>query len=168
MTETTKNERVDLFREVMANYPTGVTVVTTVDHEQMPVGLTVNSFTSLSLDPLLVLWALNDTSDSFAAFSQANKFAVNILASRQAKIGQLFAGKDKDRFKHCEWYLSEYNLPILHGVCATLQCQMYKKISAGDHVIMIGKVLRIDGKGEEPMLYFKRQMGSIPGSFMKR
>ena len=87
------------FKEVMANYPTGVTVVTTVDEQGVPLGLTVNSFASVSLDPLLILWSIDKKVSSYQSFIKTDKFAVNVLSSDQSDICSLFASKDIDRFK---------------------------------------------------------------------
>ena len=85
------------FKKALGNYPTGVTVVTTLDENNKPVGLTANSFASVSIDPLLILWSLDKKSRLYDAFTQSNKFAVNILADDQADLCGLFASKVADR-----------------------------------------------------------------------
>ncbi|MEK3934903.1 flavin reductase family protein [Sporosarcina sp. FSL W7-1349] len=154
-----------LFRDVMGNYPTGVTVVTTKDGQGTPVGLTVNSFASVSLDPLLILWSIDHAVSSLDVFKEAGKFAVNILAGDQPDLCKTFASKDTDRFANCVWKTSEHGLPVIENTFAVLQCETYKMVEAGDHTIMIGKVLDIEKKEKEPMLYHRRQFGSIPLSF---
>ena len=154
-----------LFKEVMGNYPTGVTVVTTADEEGIPVGLTVNSFASVSLDPLLLLWSIDHKVTSLDIFKTANKFAVHVLAGDQQDLCNLFAKKGEDRFSHCDWSFSEYNLPIISDAFAVLQCKTFKQVEAGDHTILIGEVIDINIEKKDPMLYHRRHFGSIPAEF---
>ena len=156
---------VSLFKEVMGNYPTGVTVVTTVDGHHIPLGLTVNSFASVSIDPLLILWSIDKSASSYQSFKKIDKFAVHILSCDQSEICNLFASKDTDRFEKCDWNLSEYNLPIIAGVSGVLQCKTAKTIDAGDHTILIGEVVDIKNENKEPLLYHKRNVGKIPEEF---
>ncbi|MDQ0268498.1 flavin reductase family protein [Cytobacillus purgationiresistens] len=155
----------DRFKEIMGNYPTGVTVVTTTDEKGMPLGLTVNSFASVSLDPLLVLWSIDHKVNSKKVFETSGKFAVHVLASDQADICSLFASKGIDRFKNCEWSLSDHNLPIIKGAAGVLQCTSYKTVEAGDHTILIGEVIDIESAEKEPLLYHKRKFAGIPEGF---
>src|SRR5690625_4253010 len=101
------------FKEVMGNYPTGVSVVTAFDEEAEPVGLTVNSFASVSLEPLLILWSIDNSVSSYDQFIKTDKFAINILAEDQNDLSMLFATKNADRFNQCSWKKSQLNLPIL-------------------------------------------------------
>lgn len=158
-------DNVNKFKEIMGNYPTGVTVVTMVDENGTPLGLTVNSFASVSIDPLLILWSIDKRVSSYDAFIKIDKFAVNILAGDQGDICSLFATKGTDRFGSCEWSLSEYNLPLLAGVVGVLQCKTVQTIEAGDHMILIGEVIDIQSNNKDPLLYHKRNMGRIPQEF---
>lgn len=160
-------EKVNLFKEAMSNYPTGVNVVTAVDENDEPIGLTVNSFASVSLDPLLVLWSIDNTVSTFDKFMKTDQFAVNILANNQTDIASTFAGSEEDRFTKCEWHLSDENLPIISDVMASLQCKVFKKVEAGDHVILIGEVFNIEVQDKAPLLYHKRKLGAFPQSFHK-
>ncbi|WP_242698255.1 flavin reductase family protein [Bacillus sp. SD088] len=152
------------YLDVMGNYPTGVTVVTTT-HENTPLGLTVNSFASVSLDPLLVLWSIDKQVSSYPVFTQADHFAINVLANDQADICSLFARKDIDRFNQCEWEFSKMKLPILSGTAGVLECKTFKTIEAGDHTILIGEVVDILSTNKKPLLYHQRKMGEIPEEF---
>lgn len=158
-------DNISKFKEVMGNYPTGVTVVTTVDNNEVPLGLTVNSFASVSIDPLLILWSIDKGVNSYEAFVNTDKFAVNVLASNQSDICALFAMKGTDRFGSCEWNLSEHKLPILSGTAGVLQCKVFKTVDAGDHTILIGEVVDIQSNQKEPLLYHKRKFGPIPEEF---
>ncbi|MFP3513075.1 flavin reductase family protein [Peribacillus sp. SIMBA_075] len=160
--------KVSLFKEVMGNYPTGVTVVTTVDEHRIPLGLTVNSFASVSIDPLLVLWSIDKRVSSYKSFIKTEKFAVHVLSGDQSEICNLFASKGTDRFENCEWNLSEYNLPIISGASGVLQCKTIKTIEAGDHTILIGEVVDIQNENKKPLLYHKRNVGKIPEEFYNK
>jgi flavin reductase (DIM6/NTAB) family NADH-FMN oxidoreductase RutF len=154
-----------LFKEVMGNYPTGVTIVTTNDQDGKPVGLTVNSFASVSLDPTLILWSIDHRVSTISAFVNEGKFAVHILAGDQQELCKTFASKNVDRFSTCNWNLSTNQLPIIEGAYAVLECKTYKTIKAGDHTILIGEVVNILKNDKEPMLYHRRHFGSIPIEF---
>ncbi len=154
-----------LYKEVMGNYPTGVTIVTTKDGQGTPVGLTVNSFASVSLDPLMILWSIDHSVSSLDVFKNAEKFAVNILTGDQKDLCKTFASKNIDRFENCHWKSSEHDLPVISDTFAVLQCETFKTIEAGDHTILIGKVLDIDKADKDPMLYHRRNFGPIPTDF---
>ena len=156
------NTKQTIYKDVMANYPTGVTVMTTRDQQGNPVGMTVNSFASVSLDPLLILWSIDRRVSSFQSFMQADRFAVNILAADQSHIGKLFASKE-DRFAKSKWESSKSSgLPVLQDVCAVMECKIFNKVQAGDHVIIIGEVMEIVDYGKDPLLYHKRKFGKLP------
>ncbi|WP_239094237.1 flavin reductase family protein [Bacillus sp. B15-48] len=166
MTTNVTNE--SLFKEVLGNYPTGVTVVTTVTEDGTPLGLTVNSFASVSIDPLLILWSIDKRVSSHDVFKNTEKFAVHVLASDQSDVCSVFASKGVDRFANCDWKFSENNLPVIAGATGVLQCKTFKTIDAGDHTILIGQVIDIDSAKKEPLLYHKRNFGPIPGDFYKK
>lgn len=163
--ERSEKMKVNSFKEAMANYPTGVSVVTAIDENDNPIGLTVNSFASVSLEPLLVLWSIDKRVSTYEEFKKVEQFAINILASNQKEIASLFASSNKNRFANSEWKLSQYNLPIIRGTVATLQCKTYKKVKAGDHVILIGEVSDVSLDKKTPLLYHGRKMGAFPVSF---
>lgn len=160
-----KTEHINTYKTVMGNYPTGVTVVTAFDDNLEPMGLTVNSFASVSLEPLLILWSIDKRVSTYEQFLKTDKFAVNILAEDQGDLGMLFASKGEDRFRQCEWQTSSLQLPILADTLAVMQCRTYNKVEAGDHTILIGEVIDIQNANKAPLLYHNRNMGSIPQSF---
>ena len=160
-----KEKQIENFKMAMGNYPTGVTVVTAFDEKGKPMGLTVNSFASVSIEPLLILWSIDKHVYSYEEFLKVDKFSVNILASDQSDICTLFSSKVEDRFGQCEWKESDLNLPILSDTLAVLQCKVFKRIEAGDHTIMIGEVLDIHNENKEPLLYHRRTIGAIPEEF---
>lgn len=160
-----QGERITTFKEVMGNYPTGVTVVTTFDDNKRPIGLTVNSFASVSLEPMLILWSIDKRSGSYQHFLKADKFAVNLLSADQEELCTLFSSKVDDRFSQCDWRESDLTLPIFPKAFAALQCKVFEKVEAGDHMIVIGEVLAIQNMRKEPLLYHKRIIGAIPRQF---
>lgn len=164
---TSQSTNISLFKEAMGNYPTGVTVVTAYDKNDKPIGLTVNSFASVSLDPLLILWSIDKKVFTYETFKKIDKFAVNILASDQKDKAMLFATKDADRFGHTNWHKSEFGLPILDGSLAGLQCKTFQTVEAGDHTIMIGEVMEIHVENKDPLLYHARNIGPFPQEFHK-
>lgn len=159
------SDKVNSFKEAMANYPTGVTVVTAIDENDNPIGLTVNSFASVSLDPLLILWSIDKRVSTYESFQKVDKFAVNILSDNQADIAALFASRNSDRFASCEWTLSANHLPIINGAAATLRCNVFKRIEAGDHTIIIGEISEITVEKKSPLVYHGRKMGALPSNF---
>lgn len=155
----------ETFKAAMGNYPTGVTVVTAYNSAGKPMGMTVNSFASVSLEPLLILWSIDKRAYSYEEFLKVDKFTVNILAADQGDLCSLFSSKVEDRFSQCAWTESELNVPILTNSVAVLQCKLFKQVEAGDHTIMIGEVVSITHDGTDPLLYHRRTIGAIPKSF---
>lgn len=129
------------FRRCLGQFPTGVTVMTTMGMGR-PVGVTANSFSSLSLSPPLVLWSIARTSRSFEAFVEAPHFAVNILSAEQATISQVFSGPAEDRFAGLGWRSGKVGSPVLPGIVALLECETATVHDGGDHAILIGRVRR--------------------------
>lgn len=164
-----KDEKEKLFRDIMGNYPTGVTIVTAVTEDGTPVGLTVNSFASVSLDPQLLLWSIDHKVSSIKAFTSGGKFAVHVLAGEQQEVCGTFASRVEDRFAACEWEMSDNGLPIIKDTFGVFECETFQTVEAGDHTIIIGKVidLQID-KEKEPMLYHRRVFGSVPPVFYEQ
>ncbi|MDX1493894.1 MAG: flavin reductase family protein [Longimicrobiales bacterium] len=143
-------------REVMSVYPTGVTVVASSDADGSPYGLTVNSFTSVSLDPPLVLVCIGHTSTSHARLVTAPAFTVNVLAADQEEVAQRFASEPSEgRFQELEWEPAASGAPILAGAAAWLECSRYEVLGGGDHSIVLGRVER-SSVTERPALLFHR------------
>ena len=153
------------FKSIMGNYPTGVCVITSTTNEGVPVGLTVNSFASVSLDPTLILWSIDKRVHSYEVFKNTKNFVVHILSSEQASICSLFATKDVDRFSNCKWKMSANNQPIIMDCAAVLECQTFKTVDAGDHLIIIGEVTDLQNNEKDPLMYHRRNFGPIPEQF---
>lgn len=161
-------EQEALFRKALGNYPTGVTVVTGLDENDEPIGLTVNSFASVSIDPLLILWSIDENVSTYQTFKNIDKFAVNILAENQMDLALLFSTKEEERFDNCEWTLSAHGVPVLADAVATLECSMFKAVEVGDHTTLFGEVKHIIATDQSPLLYHKRHLGAIPQAFYNK
>lgn len=141
------------FRRALGNFATGVTVITASDAAGRKVGVTANSFNSVSLDPPLVLWSIDKRSRSHAVFEAAGHFAVNVLAVDQVELSNTFARPGDDRFAGIEHESGEGGAPLLPGCSARFRCEKFQQIDGGDHWILIGRVLAFDDLGRSPLLY---------------
>jgi len=141
------------FRNILGSFPTGVTVITTLDPAGVPVGLTANSFNSLSLDPPLILWSLNRNSPSLISFEKCPNFAINILAHGQSPLSQRFAKPIPDKFAGVDWKPGHCGVPVLGGCAAVLECTTVSMQEAGDHVLFIGRVDRFEGLSHAPLAF---------------
>ena len=150
-----KSEQHHDLRDALGSFPTGVCVVTTADAAGTRVGLTVNSYTSVSLDPPLVLWCLAKSSKAMPFFKESEHFAVNILSKDQLDISNRFAGSDADKFKGLACEPGEGGAPLLEGCAARFQCKKWSQHDGGDHVIFIGEVVGFD-QSDRPSLAFYR------------
>ncbi|MBK3436264.1 p-hydroxyphenylacetate 3-hydroxylase reductase component [Pseudomonas sp. MF7448] len=141
------------FRRALGNFATGVTVVTAADASGRKVGVTANSFNSVSLDPPLILWSIDKRSTSHAVFEAATHFAVNVLAADQIDLSNNFARPREDRFAEIEYQTGAGGAPVLADCSARFECEKYQQVDGGDHWIMIGKVVAFDDCGRSPLLY---------------
>ena len=140
------------FRRCLGQFSTGVGVMTTVANGE-PVGVTANSFSSLSMDPPLVLWSIAHTSRSSEAFKNAKHFAVNILAVEQVEYSQRFATPAQNKFEGLDWLPGVLGSPILPNVLASLECALETTLQGGDHVILIGRVKKYSRYAGNALLY---------------
>jgi flavin reductase (DIM6/NTAB) family NADH-FMN oxidoreductase RutF len=131
------------FRRALGMFPTGVAVVTARAASGAFVGLTINSFSSLSLEPPLVLWSLNAASPSLGAFDRAQHFAVNVLAEDQVELSKRFASQRPNKFAHLEVRAGVDGVPLIAGCAAHLECRTYARHNGGDHILFIGHVERL-------------------------
>jgi flavin reductase (DIM6/NTAB) family NADH-FMN oxidoreductase RutF len=142
------------FREALSTFATGVTVVTAVDATGRRVGLTANSFNSVSLEPPLVLWSLSRGASSMPAFTRGSRYAINILAADQRSIAERFAMKNVDRFDGVAWHEGVTGAPILDGAVAVFECFNRSQYVEGDHVIFVGEVEHCDRRaGAAPLIF---------------
>lgn len=135
-------------------FATGVTIVTARTPDGALVGLTANSFNSVSLNPPLVLWSLAQSASSMAAFSTGSHYAINILAADQKALAERFASRREDRWKDVVFTEGNCGAPLLAGAAATFECFNRSRYQEGDHVIFVGEVERCNRReGASPLLY---------------
>ena len=143
-------------RNALSKFATGITVITTVDKENNPLGVTVNSFTSVSLEPPLVLWCLGDQTFALDSFLEAKNFVVNILSSEHVGVSNNFAAQgDFDRFADVFYQTGIANVPLINDCLANLQCSRHSIDRHGDHWVFISKVEEIIINHGDPLIYFE-------------
>ena len=142
------------FRKALGRFATGIAIVTTMDDKDAPMGLTVNSFNSVSLDPPLVLWSLDKSSNQMDAFCNSGFYGVSILAHDQQMASNLFAAMAEDRFEKVEWSVGKTGAPLIDGALARIDCKTEQIIEGGDHVILLGRVIDIAVSEGDPLLYY--------------
>jgi flavin reductase (DIM6/NTAB) family NADH-FMN oxidoreductase RutF len=149
-----------LFRTVLGHYPTGVVVITAIGEDGAPAGMAVGSFTSVSLDPPLVAFLPDRSSTSFPKIRTAASFCVNVLASDQEEICRAFARSGGDKFAGVSWTPCSSGAPRLDGVSAWIDCEIESITEAGDHYIVLGRVLELAAPGPPvPLVFFRGTYG---------
>ena len=141
------------FRRALGMFATGVTIVTTTAADGTPVGITANSFNSVSLDPPMVLWSLANNARSLAAFSDSTHWNVHILSNEQETLSNRFARAGEDKFTGLEMDTQASGAPLLPGCSARFQCKNAFKYEGGDHTIFVGEVVQYDSCALPPLLY---------------
>ncbi len=143
------------FRDVLGNFATGVTIITASDGGEM-VGLSANSFTSISLDPPLVAFCPAHTSTTYPRIRSAGKFCVNVLAEGQEPVARLFSQLGVDRFAAIDWRYSPSGSAIINDSLAWIDCVIEAEYEAGDHLIVLGRVLALEVSSTAlPLLFFR-------------
>jgi flavin reductase (DIM6/NTAB) family NADH-FMN oxidoreductase RutF len=141
------------YRNALAQFATGVTIVTTRTADGAPTGLTVNSFNSVSLQPPLILWSLSLKAGSLAAFRDCARYAINVLAADQLEVAKRFASRGVDRFIGTDWDAGPHELPIISGSVATLIALNRSQHIEGDHLILVGEVSLFEAPGGAPLIF---------------
>ncbi len=141
------------FRRALGMFATGVTIVTTTAADGTPVGITANSFNSVSLDPPMVLWSLANNARSLSAFSDSTHWNVHILSNEQEALSNRFARAGEDKFSGLEMDMQPSGAPLLPGCSARFQCRNAFKYDGGDHTIFVGEVVQYDSSALPPLLY---------------
>src|SRR5436309_3724406 len=147
------------FRNALGTYPTGVTIITSVAADGKPYGLTCNSFTSVSLNPPLILWSLGMFSQGLSVFQNASHFAVNVLGASQQALAKKFATPSEDKFAGVEWTAGLGQAPVLADSVANFQCRAVDRYYGGDHVIFLGAVEAYAYNRHEPLLFARGSFG---------
>lgn len=148
------------FRLALSQFATGVTVITTRLADGTYLGLTASSFNSVSLDPPLVLWSLNNAAQSMPVFSGNSHYVINVLSVEQADLAMQFSSRMDNRFVGVDFDLSRTGHPILKGVSAWFECHNRSRYPEGDHVIFVGEVEQCEYTAQAPLIYHN-------GSFVK-
>jgi flavin reductase (DIM6/NTAB) family NADH-FMN oxidoreductase RutF len=151
----------DVYRRVCGRFATGVTVISVVDAEGTPHGMTINSFASLSLDPPLVMVSINLRNSMLEHFLRSTHFAVNVLAHDQEHHSRRFAKHTADRFQGVDWQGAESGAPLIEGALAHLECSNMRWFEAGDHAVLIGQVVRAGCRDGRPLLFFQSNYASL-------
>ena len=172
MSETTDSNGTEFdaqqFRNVLGHFPTGVTIVSGL-HEGEPVGFTIGSFTSVSLDPPLVGFLPMKDSDTWAAMSAGGSFCVNVLSRQQADLCWKFAKRDNEaeRYTDVGWHPAPTGSPVIDRAVAWIDCTVEEVYEMGDHLFVLGRVVALeadadhDGEGPFPLLFFKGTLGGF-------
>lgn len=148
-------------RDALGRFATGVAVVTTCDEDAAPVGLAVNSFASVSLDPPEVLWSISSSAPSRDAFARHRAFAVNVMSEQDKDRILQFSRPSENKFQGVAWRLGWQGVPVLENAIATLECDVKQMIPCGDHEIIVGSVRAIDSCDGNPLVFFRGQFTSL-------
>lgn len=140
-------------RRALGCFPTGVAVVTTLGTGGAPIGITVSSFNSVSMDPPLILWSLTRDAGSLGAFKSHGAFAVNVLSAEQEPFCRHFASAEGDRFADIPWRPGIEGIPVLEGAVAVFECRNWAVYPGGDHEIFLGEVVRYDHWDTVPLVF---------------
>jgi flavin reductase (DIM6/NTAB) family NADH-FMN oxidoreductase RutF len=150
------------FRNALGCFPTGVAVITTISSAAQHMGITVNSFTSVSLDPPLVLWCLDKKSDRFHAFTNASGYTINILGTDHREVSSRLAKQGEHSLEGVPLESTELGPPALVDSLAVFECQSEQIHDAGDHAILIGRVVRFHRHDAgQPLVFFKGKYGAL-------
>lgn len=151
-----------VLRKLLGAYPTGVAIVTTRAPGDRPVGLTINSFASLSLDPPLVLWSLVNQSLNLPVFRGSTHFAINILSSGHEALARRFANSAiVDKFADVGWRETPEGVPAIDDAIATLVCEHDHCRDTGDHLLLVGRVVRTASQGGTPLVFHAGRFASL-------
>jgi len=146
-------------RSALSRFGTGVTIVTTAS-DKGPVGITANSFSSVSLDPPLVLWSASRGSRRYPAFQDAEHMAIHVLAEAQMPLCRAFS-TSPHAFDQADWRIGDIGVPLLEGCLARFECERYAEYDGGDHAILVGRVLKASVRPGLPLLFYGGQFGQF-------
>jgi flavin reductase (DIM6/NTAB) family NADH-FMN oxidoreductase RutF len=152
----------EAFRKACAMFATGVAVATVRAADGTPHGLTVSSFTSVSIQPPLILICIDYAFNFLSHFRACSNFAINVLSESQRDLSVTFAVKPEGRFEGIEWYTNMTGAPLLPGCIAYIESRLSSIIEAGDHAIFLGEVMHAESPGGRPLLYFNRDYRALP------
>lgn len=154
--------RLDL-RKALGNFGTGVTIVTTLARDGKPVGMTANSFSSVSLDPPIILWSLLKTSPSLAAFDYCGRFVINVLALDQISLSKRFAAPQPDKFDGVNHQAGLGGLPVIDDCASIFQCRTIQRLEVGDHILFLGEIEDYHHHDRATLLFCRGQYAQSTG-----
>jgi flavin reductase (DIM6/NTAB) family NADH-FMN oxidoreductase RutF len=143
------------FKDALSRFATGVCVVTAIGDAGQPNGLTISTFTSVSLEPPLILFCLGRKSEALVREAQGGRFAVNVLAEDQEEISEIFASQQANKFAGIAYAPGEFGCPLVNGALAGLECVIDAIHEGGDHLIVVGRVERLRVLGGKPLLRYR-------------
>jgi len=142
-------------RNALGRFATGVCVITAVSDTQQAMGITANSFSSVSLEPPLVLWSLQNNSDAYDVFARPRYFAINILSSEQQAYDNQYARKSQHELDPAHYRLGKYGAPVIRHALVTFECELHATHEGGDHLIIVGRVREMHHRPSgEPLLFY--------------
>lgn len=145
-------------RNALGQFPTGVTVITAHVPGQAPMGMTANSFASVSLDPALVLWSIQKDSDCFKTFEQATHYGVNVLSADQQALSNQYAKKGAHDLDPAHYRIGKTSCPVLKNALVSFECKITERLEGGDHIILLGEVLELNkGVDNKPLVFHAGQ-----------
>ncbi|MFZ1007693.1 MAG: flavin reductase family protein [Candidatus Sulfotelmatobacter sp.] len=144
----------DQFRKACSRFPTGIAVATVMQDDDTAAGVTISSFTSVSLDPALVLFCIHRQSRVLPFLHRQRSFGINILSAGQADLSIRFARRDSHNLHFADWQLGQSGVPVLKEVLATLECRLHSIISCGDHEIVVGEVVAFSVEDGNPLVRY--------------
>jgi flavin reductase (DIM6/NTAB) family NADH-FMN oxidoreductase RutF len=150
-------------RRVMGHFATGVTIITTVSKDGVPFGLTANAFTSVSLDPPLLLISVDKKAESYPHFEQSKVFTVNILSDEQEGLSRKFAVSGGDKFQGVAYRMGANGVPILDGALAYLECKVYAVYDGGDHTLFLGEIDEAETREVKPLVFYRGGYRALEG-----
>lgn len=151
----------DLFRAVLGRFASGVTIITTLDAEGRDQGMTVSAFSSLSLDPPLVLVSVGHNASLWPTLQRADRFAINILSAEQEALSRRFSSKDDDRFEGVGFTRGGTGVALLDDTLAAVECTVTARLPQGDHSILVGRVEYGIARDLQPLLYYRGGYASL-------
>ena len=162
MTNMNINFDIKEFRNALGAFPTGVCVVTTLKNDQSPFGMTVNSFSSVSLDPALVLWSIQKDSECFSVFDKVDGFCINVLSEDQQTISNQYATRGEHELIEGQFEIGKSGLPIIKGAAAVFECSTWQRYPGGDHIILIGETSHFTHNANmKPLVFHSGKYGQV-------
>lgn len=151
------------FRKACSRFPTGVTVTTLIGTDGRPHGITVSSFTSVSLSPPMVLVCIDHRSQMLSHLAVGQCFGINVLGEHQQELSRHFSGVWRERFNGVPWYPGNTGAPLFFDVPAVFECRVSRMVPAGDHMVVIGHVLHVTSSEHSPLAYHNSSYSRIIG-----